>query len=134
MTENPPVSGLRRDDAILLFHWHYYDGPLEGALEWGGTRYWFSADPDCDDYGQILRLMVLTPQDWERVDAEQTWFENHVGRHTKYDRETQRRDLFDQGPHHCECEYQPPGKPDSDNTWVPRGRVAATVQMWEHRQ
>lgn len=120
----PELTVLARQDVTLLFEWHYYDGPLEGALEWCGVRYWFSADPDHDDFGQVLRLMTLTADDWARVDHSQALFEENVGTHTRYDRVTQRRDLG--GIKNCCATYD-----DPNEGWMPKGDVVATVRMWE---
>ncbi len=120
------IPMLKRADVTLLFHWHYFDGPLEGALEWGGKRYWFSAVFDEereDDYGQVLKIMELTDEEWARVDHSQQLFETHVGTHTRYDRDTQRLDLS--GVKGCRATYA-----DPNEGWMPEGPAVATVRMW----
>lgn len=65
------VPELTRSDVEITSEWHYYDGPLEGILLWNGSRYWFSARHDDEtwyEYGDVLDVMVLTPEDWARVD------------------------------------------------------------------
>lgn len=121
----PTAPQLARSGVILLFHWHYYDGPLEGALEWDSNRYWFSAlDDMTGHYGEVLELMDITVEDWARVDHSQALFEQHVGGYTRYDRDTQRCDLS--LIKSCCADYE-----DPSDSWLPRGPVVATVRMWE---
>lgn len=64
----PKISRLMPADVTMLFEWHYYDGPMEGALEWEGKRYWFSAKWPEDDNGRLLELHVLDEDTWYWID------------------------------------------------------------------
>jgi hypothetical protein len=69
---------LRHRDVTILFPWDFYDGPLSGALEWRGRRYWFSA-LESDSWPPIsYEVRDLTEEQWELVDSLNELFKQHV--------------------------------------------------------
>lgn len=122
---------IDRKDVTLLFHWHYYDGPLSGALEWQGTRYWFLAvfDDALGDYSGAYEVIALPDEQWERIDRAEALFREHVGTHNVYDPVTQRRNIGAVKPgsgHHRFYDH-----PDACQGWDPGGTVVATFRLWE---
>jgi len=141
---------IRREDVTYLWHSGYYDGPLSGACEWRGRRYWFVCvdeeyrpvvgpdgnrvldeygDPELDDV-RVFHLVELTPEEWAAVDASHALFRECVGTHTDYDRVTQRRNTS--GTVRPEAEWKryydahPPHNvsPRPEAAWATRPAVA----------
>ena len=104
MNDTPlDMPELAYDDIKIQFDWHYYDGPLEGACTWQGRRYWFSAaDAPANDYGRVLHLLELSPEDWTRVNRSQALYEDRTSN-----------------------DYE-----DPDREWLPTGTAVAKVVMW----
>lgn len=68
----PMIPLIAREDVEILFEWHYYDGPLEGALMWEGKRYWYSPVPyddlSSDEHGRLLEVQDLPEDSWYWID------------------------------------------------------------------
>jgi hypothetical protein len=75
------------EDAIMLWHSNYYDGPLSGLAVYKGKKVWF----DCiqDEYDNLFNIRVfgLYELSDEELEDEESWhqfFCDNVGRHTNY--------------------------------------------------
>ena len=78
----------------VLWHLEYWDEPLSGVVEHGGTTYFFQAEPfDWDDPPSVHRLVVyqLSDEELEFERDEHERFRRYVGTHTDYDERGQRR-------------------------------------------
>jgi len=71
---------LKRDEVTILYVDSYYDGPKAGVCEWEGKRYYFD-ETTTDD---LFELYDLSPADWEKEDAREAAFVEHVGEHCRY--------------------------------------------------
>lgn len=100
------ASRIERTDIRYDWHSNYYDGPLSGACEYAGERFWFHCfeedgpDPsgEVDEDGDRIvrqyrrfKLVRLTLEEWADEDSRHRLFRECVGDHTDYDPVTQRR-------------------------------------------
>ena len=75
------------EDAIMLWHSNYYDGPLSGMADYKGKKVWFDCveDEHCNIYN--IRIFGLYELSDEEVKEEEHWhqfFCDNVGKHSNY--------------------------------------------------
>ena len=75
------------EDAIMLWHANYYDGPLSGLAEYKGKKVWFDCieDEHCNLFN--MRTFGLYEMSEEELKDEEYWhqlFCDNVGRHSNY--------------------------------------------------
>lgn len=81
LKHHPDLPRLTREEVEVLFVWDYYGGPLSGALQWRGRRFWFAAvlsDSWPADQPEVFRVHDLADEQWRRIDDLNDLFQKHV--------------------------------------------------------
>jgi len=83
------------DSLKLLWHSAYWDGPIDGLLNYQGKKYWFQRFDEPSDRIVFRRFLIieLSP---DQLSEEEYWhelFRQKVGTHADYD-ETGRRQSY----------------------------------------
>lgn len=74
-----------KDKPKILWHTHYYKGPLYGLAEYKGEKVWYEFTNDPEITPRLFDLFELTNDNLIRIEEEQNRFRKEVGYNHEHD-------------------------------------------------